>query len=107
MGLKTLFNSVLNMSSDDSALWTLELHQQWIELFGSPNPIAYPGVKFRRLASLLGLPPLFELQIRVDTIPMNDRNGCEENYEALLGTIPSFSSPKSSGHHLLIPFYAL
>ena len=77
------------------------------ELFGSPNPIAYPGVKFRRLASLLGLPPLFELQIRVDTIPMNDRNGCEENYEALLGTIPSFSSPKSSGHHLLIPFYAL
>ena len=41
--LKTLllFNSVLYMASDDSALWTLELHQQWIGLSIEKNLIFF------------------------------------------------------------------
>ena len=92
--LTDLMNSMLPMASDDSALWTLDQHQTWISLFGSPNPIAYPGVKFRRLASILGLPPILELQVRVDLIDFK-QNGCEENYEMLLGTIPDPDSHSS------------
>ena len=31
--------------------WTQELHDQWILLFGSPNPVLYPGFPFNQLTS--------------------------------------------------------
>ena len=56
-------------------------------LFGSPNPICYPGVKFRRIANFLQLPKLLELQVRADLIDLED-NDCRANYEMMLATIP-------------------
>jgi len=32
-------------------LWTQELHDQWILLFGSPNPVLYPGFAFNQLTA--------------------------------------------------------
>ena len=31
--------------------WTQELHDKWILLFGSPNPVLYPGFPFNQLTS--------------------------------------------------------
>ena len=31
--------------------WTQQLHDQWISLFGSPNPVLYPGFPFNQLTS--------------------------------------------------------
>ena len=69
--------------TDDNALWTEELHDQWISLFGSPNPMEYPGLPFNYIPNLLGLSK-FELQVRVDLISLY-RNDCYKNYREMGG----------------------
>lgn len=77
-----------------AAVWTQELHDQWISLFGSPNPVCYPGVPFNTLTADAPQQTL-ELQVRVEIVEM-ERNSCQENYMEMGNTIPGWVDPLES-----------
>lgn len=67
-------------------LWTEELHDTWIRLFGSPNPLCYPAVPFDALTSQV-TQGAYEMQVKVNEFDDPHAETCKSNAEMLASTI--------------------
>ncbi|XP_057307777.1 uncharacterized protein LOC130645714 isoform X1 [Hydractinia symbiolongicarpus] len=76
-----------------SKTWTQKLHDQWINLFASPNPLCYPDVPFNTLTATL--PQDYKLEVKVVEISNDLEKSMSKranilkksvNYEGGLGT---------------------
>ena len=62
-------------------IWTRELHEQWTELFGAPNPVLYPGYPFNTLTALYS--QNFALEVKPLVINASDEKECASNAKIL------------------------
>ena len=57
--------------------WTKELQENWIKLFGSPNPMLYPGVAYNTYSG--GIARKHPLSVRITTIDELNEANCPTN----------------------------
>ena len=77
-------------------LWTRELHEQWTELFGAPNPYLYPGFSFSPLAAQSS--HKYALEVKPLVINGSDEGKCVSNAKILYDSLvtPTISTVKST-----------
>ena len=80
----------LAVVSGTSNHWTKELQEDWIKLFGSPNPMVYPGLPYNTYS--MGASLKHPLTVRVIPIEESREASCPSNM-ALLRTFVMTGTP--------------
>ena len=78
--LANMTEAIIPLVSTSKA-WTHELHEQWTELFGAPNPVLYPGFPFNTMTAAYS--QNYALEVKTLVINGSEEGKCSSNAKIL------------------------